>query len=186
MTVTAVRKDPQRLTLTLEAEFDASPERVWQLWADPRQLERWWGPPTYPATFTRHELAPGGRVEFHMTGPDGDQPRGYWEVLEVEPPHRLVFRDACGDEGTQNTDLPRDTLLVRIDAVGSGRSRMSIEMVFASAEAMEQVLAMGTEVGLTQAVGQIDAILTGDASRIDALEQDGPRSGSARRHDNRA
>ena len=53
MTVTAVRKDPDTLTMTLDAEFEAPPERVWQLWADPRQLERWWGPPTYPATFTR-------------------------------------------------------------------------------------------------------------------------------------
>ena len=56
MTVTAVRKDPEALTMTIEAEFHASPERVWQWWADPRQLERWWGPPTYPATFTRHDL----------------------------------------------------------------------------------------------------------------------------------
>jgi hypothetical protein len=39
MTVTAVRKDPDALTMTLEAEFDASPERVWQLWADPRELD---------------------------------------------------------------------------------------------------------------------------------------------------
>jgi uncharacterized protein YndB with AHSA1/START domain len=38
MTVTAVRKDPQTLTMTLGAEFDASPERMWQLWADPRQF----------------------------------------------------------------------------------------------------------------------------------------------------
>jgi len=76
MTVTAVRKDPQALTLTIEAEFDASLERVWQLWADPRQLERWWGPPTYPATFTRHNRTPGSRVEYHMTGPEGDQHHG--------------------------------------------------------------------------------------------------------------
>ena len=69
MTVTAVRKDPKRLTLTVEAEFDASVERIWQLWADPRKLERWWGPPTYPATFTKHDLTPGSRVEYHMTGP---------------------------------------------------------------------------------------------------------------------
>ena len=82
MTVTAVRKDPQALTMTLDAEFDASPDRVWQLWADPRQLERWWGPPTYPATFTKHDLAPGSRVEYHMTGPEGDQPRAYWDIVE--------------------------------------------------------------------------------------------------------
>jgi uncharacterized protein YndB with AHSA1/START domain len=110
MTVTTVRKDPQSRTMTLEAEFDASPERVWQLWADPRQLERWWGPPTYPATVDAHDLRPGGHVEYHMTGPEGDQPRGFWDVEEVQPPHRLVFRDGFANEdGTRNTELPTTT-----------------------------------------------------------------------------
>jgi len=164
MTVTAVHKDPHTLSMTLEAEFNASPERVWQLWADPRQLERWWGPPTYPATFTRHDLAPGSRVEYHMTGPEGDQPRGYWEIVEVEPPHRLVFNDGFSNpDGTPNTDLPVGTARVRIEAVGQGRTRMSIESIFPSAEAMEQVLAMGMEEGMKEAVGQIDAILAEDA-----------------------
>ena len=164
MTVTAVRKDPQTLSMTLEAEFDASPERVWQLWADPRQLERWWGPPTYPATFTRHDLTPGSRVEYHMTGREGDQPHAYWDVLEAEVPHRLVFREGFANaDGTPNTDLPLNTACVRIEADRNGRTRMSIESVFPSAEAMEQVLAMGMEEGLTQAVGQIDAILAEDA-----------------------
>ena len=163
MTVTAVRKDPEALTMTITAEFDASRERVWQLWADPRQLERWWGPPTYPATFTRHDLAPGSRVEYHMTGPEGDQPRGYWEVVEADAPRRLAFRDGFANpDGTPNTDLPMNTVRVGIEDVGSGRTRMSIESVFPSAEAMEQVLAMGMEEGLTQAVGQIDAILAED------------------------
>ena len=64
---------------------------MWELWADPRQLERWWGPPTYPATVTSHDLRVGGRVEYHMTGPTGDQPHGYWEILDAQPPHRLSF-----------------------------------------------------------------------------------------------
>jgi uncharacterized protein YndB with AHSA1/START domain len=93
MTVIAVRKDLQSLTFTLDAEFDASADRVWQLWADPRQLERWWGPPTYPATFTKHDLTPGSRVEYHMTGPEGDQPKGYWDIVEADGPHRLVYTD---------------------------------------------------------------------------------------------
>jgi uncharacterized protein YndB with AHSA1/START domain/pimeloyl-ACP methyl ester carboxylesterase len=163
MTVTAVRKDPQALTMTIDAEFDASPERVWQLWADPRQLERWWGPPTYPATFTRHDLAPGGRVEYHMTGPEGDQPRGYWDVVEVDPPRSLVFRDGfANDDGSPSTELPLTTARVTIEEIGSGRTRMSIQSRFPSTEAMEQVLALGAEEGLKQAVGQIDAILAED------------------------
>jgi len=160
MTVTAVRKDPQALTMTIEAEFDASPERVWQLWADPRQLERWWGPPTYPALFTKHGLVPGGRTEYHMTGPKGDQHHGYWDVIAVEAPHRLVLRGGVANaDGTPDTDLPLTTARVRIEEIGQGRTRMSIESSFQSTEAMEQVLAMGTLEGQTQAVGQIDAIL---------------------------
>ena len=164
MTVTAVRKDTAARTMVVDAEFDGAPERVWQLWADPRQLERWWGPPTYPATFTKHDLTPGSRVEYHMTGPEGDQPKGYWDIVEVAPPHRLVVNDGfANDDGTPNDELPRSEFRVTIVEVGEGRTRMSIESIFSTTEAMEQVLAMGMEEGLTQAIGQIDAILAEDA-----------------------
>jgi uncharacterized protein YndB with AHSA1/START domain len=164
MTVTAVHKDPQAHTMTLTAEFDAAPERVWELWADPRLLERWWGPPTYPSTFTRHELTPGGRVEYHMTGPEGDQPKGYWDIVEVDPPRRLVFRDGfANDDGSPNTELPQMEGRVTIEPIETGRTRMTMQSVFANPQAMEQVLAMGAEEGLTQAVGQIDAILAEQA-----------------------
>jgi uncharacterized protein YndB with AHSA1/START domain len=163
MTVTAVRKDTRSATMTLEAEFDASPERVWQLWADPRQLERWWGPPTYPATVDAHELRPGGHVEYYMTGPEGDRPRGFWDVDEAEPPHRLVFRHGCANEdGTPNAGIPITTKRVTIQGIGSGRTRMSIEHELPSVEAMEQLAAMGTLEGWRQAVGQIDAVLAED------------------------
>jgi uncharacterized protein YndB with AHSA1/START domain len=163
MTVTAVRKDPQSRTMTLEAEFDASAERVWQLWADPRQLERWWGPPTYPATVDAHDLRPGGQVDYYMTGPEGDRHRGLWEVEEVEPTQLLVFRSAfVNEDGTMNTDLPRVTERVTIEELGRGKTRMTVESEFPTVEAMEQLVAMGMEEGLTQAVGQIDAILAED------------------------
>ena len=160
MTVTAVRKDPEHLTMTLDAEFDASPDRVWQLWADPRQLERWWGPPTYPATFTKHDLSPGSRVEYFMTGPEGDTPPGYWEIVDADPPRRLSFRDGFSNaDGSPNTDMPLNDVAVTITELGEGRTRMSIQSIFPDNAAMEQLLAMGMEQGLTQAVGQIDAIL---------------------------
>ena len=167
MTVTAVRKDPETLTMTVEAEFDAPVDRVWQLWADPRQLERWWGPPTYPATVTSHDLRPGGRVEYHMTGPSGDKPRGYWVIVAADAPHRLVFRDGfANDDGTPNNDLPMNDVEVTIATLDKGRTRMSIASIFPDAAAMEQVLAMGMEEGLTQAIGQIDSILAEDRAGV--------------------
>ena len=165
MTVTSVHKDPGTLTLTLTAEFDASPERIWDLWADPRQLERWWGPPTYPATFTAHDLAPGSHVEYHMTGPTGDQPRGFWDIVEAEPPRRRGFGDGFAqDHRTPKLDIPRHEGRGTIEPIDAGRTRMQIESHFPSADAMERYLGMGMEEGLTQAVGQIDAILAEDVA----------------------
>ena len=60
MTVLAVDRDPVALTLTIVSEFDAPAARVGQVWADPRQLERWWGPPTYPTTVVDHDFTPEG------------------------------------------------------------------------------------------------------------------------------
>ena len=163
MTVTEVRKDPHNLSLTVDTEFDASPERVWQLWSDPRQLERWWGPPTYPATFTKHDLTPGGRVEYHMTGPEGDEPRGYWEVQEVDPPHLLTVSDGFANEdGSPNSEMPTTEMRVTIEEIDAGRTRMSIKSVFPSTEAMEQLVTMGMEQGLSEALGQIEAVLAED------------------------
>jgi uncharacterized protein YndB with AHSA1/START domain len=162
MTVTTIHKDFRSRIMTVEAEFDASPERVWQLWGDPRQLERWWGPPTYPATVDTHDLRPGGQVHYYMTGPEGDRPRGYWNVDEVQPPYRLVFRDGFASaDGTPNTDLPMTTVQVTIQDIGGGKTRMSIVSEFPSVEAMEQLAAMGA-LGMEEAVRQIDAILVED------------------------
>jgi uncharacterized protein YndB with AHSA1/START domain len=84
-------------------------------------------------------------------------------VVEVDAPHVLVLRAGFANpDGTPTADLPVGTIRVRIEAVGQGRTRMSIENSFPSAEAMERVLAMGTLDGQTQAVGQIDAILAED------------------------
>ena len=168
MTVTALRKSPEALTMTIHAEFDATAERVWQLWADPRQLERWWGPPAYPATFTRHDLAPGSRVEYHMTGPTGDQPRGYWDIIATDPPRSLVFHQGLAkDDGTPNDAIPRHEARVAIEGIGQGRTRMSIEFHFPSAETMEQMIAMRMDEGIVEAVAQIDAILAeGVAAKV--------------------
>ena len=165
MPVTTVTKDPVALTMTVTAEFAATPERVWQLWADPRQLERWWGPPSYPATFIRLDLAPGGKAVYYMTGPDGQKtPHSSWNIVATDPPKSIVLRDQFADEaGTPDPDFPIIGMHVAIDDIGGGMTRMSIHNEFPNAEALDKMLAMGMEEGMTQAVGQIDAMLAASA-----------------------
>ena len=111
MSVTSVEKDFDRLTLVVVADFDASPERVWQLWADPRKLERWWGPPSYPATVQQYDLTPGGDVSYFMTGPEGEKYHGWWRVTSVNPPKSLEFRDGFADQdGNPAADMPTTTV----------------------------------------------------------------------------
>jgi uncharacterized protein YndB with AHSA1/START domain len=160
MSVTNVHKDPDTLTMAITAEFDAPVEEVWAVWADPRKLERWWGPPTYPATVLDHELTPGGRVTYVMTGPEGDTHGGWWRIVAVEPPHRLEFEDGFADEaGEPNPDMPTTIARVALSEPDAGRTTMVIETTFPSLEAMEQLVAMGMEEGITLAIGQIDALL---------------------------
>ena len=71
MSVANVEKDPESLTMTVTAHLDATVERVWQLWADPRQFEQWWGPPGYSPTVIDHDLRAGGRVTFFTAGTEG-------------------------------------------------------------------------------------------------------------------
>jgi uncharacterized protein YndB with AHSA1/START domain len=161
MSVTSVDKDFDRLTLTLIADLDATIARVWQLWADPRQLERWWGPPTYPATFEEHELTPGGTVTYFMTGPEGEKYRGWWRVTSVDPPRSLEFTDGFADEGgTPIPDMPTTTVRMQLTEHDGG-TRMELRSTFASREEMERLDGMGMTEGLRLAVGQMDALLAG-------------------------
>ena len=160
MTVTDVRKDPEAMTMTITSEFDAAIDRVWQLWENPRQLERWWGPPTYPATFVDHDLSAGGRVSYFMTGPEGDKSAGWWRVLEVDKPHRLEFEDGFADDaGQPNPDMPTMIMRVTLQEQPGGGTRMAIETKFPSLESLEQMVSMGMEEGMVSALGQIDDIL---------------------------
>jgi uncharacterized protein YndB with AHSA1/START domain len=160
MTVVDVRKDMDRNAMTIVAEYPAPPARVWRLWADPRQLERWWGPPTYPATVTEHDLTAGGTVRYFMTSPEGQRHHGGWRVLRADEPHALSLEDFFADEeGNEQTDLPGATMDVAIEEAGAGTTRMTIESRWDSPEAMATVLEMGMEEGIQQALGQIEALL---------------------------
>jgi uncharacterized protein YndB with AHSA1/START domain len=160
MSVTTVEKDLEALTMTVTAEYDVTAARAWQLWGDPRQLERWWGPPMYPATVEQHEMTPGGTVAYYMTSPEGEKYRGWWQVLEVQPPRHLLVKDGFADaDGNPNFDLPTTVMRVGIDDRETGGVRVTILSTFPSREALEQMLEMGMEEGLKGAMSQIDAIL---------------------------
>lgn len=159
MPVTSIEKDADQLTITVHAEFAAPLQRVWDAYMDPRQLERFWGPPTYPSQFLRHDAAVGGRSVYRMTGPEGDSHYGYWEWTLVEAPHRFEVIDGFADEtGAPNTELPGMHMSMAFEATGTG-TRLTTLSRFDTLEQLEQVVAMGVMEGTSQAMAQIDGVL---------------------------
>lgn len=159
MTVVETHQDPQALTFTLVADLAAPPDRAWQLWSDPRQLERWWGPPTWPATFVEHDLRPAGRATYYMTGPEGEKAHGWWRITAVDAPRSLELEDGFADDsGAPDDALPVTTMRVELAATTDG-TRMTVVSRFATAAEMQQVVAMGMAEGMTLAAGQMDAVL---------------------------
>ncbi|QOR70147.1 SRPBCC domain-containing protein [Ruania alkalisoli] len=159
MPVTGVQKDIDTRTLTITAEFAAPVEQVWGIYADPRKLEQVWGPPTYPATFVEHSLAPGARVTYYMTSPEGEKHGGWWEIAEVDEPHSLRFRDGFADADLNPVDTaPVSENVYRFESIDGG-TRAVYTSTYATAEALQQVLDMGMEEGATLAINQIDDFL---------------------------
>ncbi len=159
MPVTDVQHDLDKLTLTITADFAAPVERIWQIYADPRQLEKVWGPPTYPATVVDHDLTPGGRVTYFMTGPEGDKHAGYWAVRAVDEPTSFTFEDGFADlDFNPNPEMPV-SVNVYTFTEHNGGTRAVYVSTFASAEGLQQVLDMGVVEGSSSAINQIDDLL---------------------------
>jgi uncharacterized protein YndB with AHSA1/START domain len=118
----------------------------------------------YPATFVDHDFKPGGEATYYMTSPEGEKFHGWWEVIAVDPPRRLEVKDGFSDDtGKRNADMPAGRMVVTFDE-RDGKTVMEITSHFPSLDAMNQLLEMGQEEGMVQALGQIEAILAGSAT----------------------
>ncbi len=159
MPITSVISDPGALSLTVVADYAVSVTRLWDAYADPRQLERFWGPVEWPATFTRHDMAVGGRSHYYMTGPDGSRSQGWFRFIDVERYKRFEVEDGFSDErGVPNPQMPTMRMVFTFEPTETG-SRCTTVTTFPSLAAMEQLTEMGMIEGMRSAMGQIDAVL---------------------------
>ena len=159
MPIVDIRKDTQALTMTVVAQFAAPVARVWDAYADPRQLERFWGPPEWPATFSRHDFAVGGRSEYVMNGPAGKKSAGFWEFVAIDPQKSFEVKDGfLGEDGKPAAGMPTMRMRFTFEPHDNG-TRMTTVTTFPSLQALEQLLNMGMEEGMKAAMGQIDAVL---------------------------
>jgi len=159
MPVTDITTDAEALTMSLTADFAAPVERLWHAFTDPRQLERFWGPPGWPATFTEWDFTVGGRADYRMTSPQGETSRGGWEFLKIDAPASFEVLDAfLGDDGKPIEGFPSMRMVFSFEPTDAG-SQLRNVTYFDSLEALEQTVAMGAVEGSRMAMDQLDAVL---------------------------
>jgi uncharacterized protein YndB with AHSA1/START domain len=108
---------------------DAAPALVFEAFADPDHLARWWGPKGFTNTFREFDLRPGGAWRFVMHGPDGADHENESAFVEVARPERIVFDHVSGH---------RFRMAITLAAQG-GRTRMTWRMLFPSAAECDKV-----------------------------------------------
>ena len=159
MPITSVTSDAETLSLVVIGDYPVPVERLWEAWADPRQVEKFWGPESWPATFTRHDMTVGGRSQYYMTGPDGSTAHGWWRFVVIEPKRRIEVENGFAHEdGRPNEEMPTMRMVFTFEQTSTG-SRCTVVTVFPSLEAMEQLVEMGMVEGMQSALGQMDAVL---------------------------
>ncbi|GAA3752203.1 hypothetical protein GCM10022240_01630 [Microbacterium kribbense] len=177
MPVTDITSDPEKLTMNIVADFAATPERVWHVFTDPRQLERFWGPPGWPATFTRFDFAPGGLAQYAMTGPRGETSRGRWEFLTIDEPRSFEVLDGFADEhGDLDDGMPAMRMVFAFEPTATG-TRLNGVTYFHSIDDLEKAVGMGMVEGTRMAMGQLDVVLqdlrdyaAGKGTRLEVLD----------------
>jgi uncharacterized protein YndB with AHSA1/START domain len=156
MPLTSITNDAAKLTLTVVGDYPVSQQRLWDAFADPRQLERFWGPSFAPATFTHYDFKVDGRAEYFLSLPEGKTWIGSWKFIAVNP---ISAFEACdGEDNAEDEDMPAG-MKFSFETTSTG-SRVSIVTQFSSVEAMEQTTP-GMEQGLRAAIPQLDAVLAG-------------------------
>jgi len=68
------------------------PQSVFEAFARPELLARWWGPDGFTNTFEVFEFRPGGRWKYVMHGPNGGNYPNESVFLELHAPSRVVIQ----------------------------------------------------------------------------------------------
>ncbi len=157
MPITSITTNADDLSLTFVGDYSVTVERLWQAYADPRQLERFFGPPQWPVKFVQHDMVPGGFSKWEMKGPGGNEYKGWWRFSRVEQYRRIEVDDGFSTEdGTPITDT-HGRMVMLFEATTAG-SRVTAISYFPDLAMMEQ-MAEGQAEGGRAAMEQLDDIL---------------------------
>jgi uncharacterized protein YndB with AHSA1/START domain len=135
--------------------LNAPRELVFEVWTNPKHIEKWWGPDGFTNTISEMDVRVGGVWRFIMHGPDGTDYPNKIVYKEVIKPERLVFYHSSDDE---NETIKFDVIVNFID-VGE-KTELIMRMTFRKKEDLDEVIEKyGALEGNKQTMDKLEAYL---------------------------
>lgn len=151
-TNTAKLSTPTDRTIYVERIFNATLERVWKAYTDPKLLAQWWGRGN-ELDIERYELERGGHWRFVEHSDHGDH--GFeGRFRELVPMERISMTF----EWDGMPGFPCVTTAVFED-LKDGRTKLCSTMQFYTPEERDGMLSSGMEGGMNQSYAALDALL---------------------------
>ncbi|HLY05418.1 MAG TPA: SRPBCC domain-containing protein [Rhizomicrobium sp.] len=145
--------------LVITRTFHAPACLVFEAWATPELLKRWWVPKSCGITFISCDIdaRTGGRYRFVFGHASLEQPMEFFgRYIEVIPNARLVWTNEEGGEGGAITTVTFEE---------RGGEERGIETVvvmhdlYSSKEALDRTIASGATCGFGEGFQQLDELL---------------------------
>lgn len=148
-------------TLTLTRIIDAPPAKVFEAWTNPELLKQWFAPKPWTTPKVEVDLRPGGRCNFTMRGPDGQEDPNEGVYLEVVPNRKLIFTDAFTEGFVPKDGAPFMVATITLEDAPGDKTKYTAVARHWTTETREQHEKMGFHEGWGVCADQLNALVSG-------------------------
>jgi len=163
MTATSSSKSTDK-EIVITREFEAPRQLVWDVWTQPKHVEKWFGPKGFTTRVDKLDFKVGGESSYIMIGPDGTEYPSKGVFQEIVPIEKIVTTDEFGEgfdeiESMKNIDLPQGmTQTYLFDDLGQ-RTKLTIIVSHPTVEDREKHEAMGVIDGWNSSLDKVEEYL---------------------------
>ncbi len=150
---------PSAPTLTITRVFAAPRALVWKMFADPFHLSQWWGPKGYTNPVCQLDFRVGGHWHHVMRGPDGREYPTDSTFIEIDPPSRIVYRNAAPQGEVWGDNPPPSFVRTLTFAEANGATTLTLVAAFDAPEQRDAAMRRGFAQGTLESYDRLAAHL---------------------------
>lgn len=140
--------------------YDTDVSKVWDYFTQSELLDQWWAPKPWKCETVTMDFKESGVWHYAMLGPEDERMYGQLKYGEIMEHRSFDGIDAfCDENGNVNNDFPQAQWLVGFTGVEEG-AKITINIHFASKDALKRQLDMGFEEGFKMGLNQLEEIIS--------------------------